>query len=88
MVLGGIASKLDTPVWFDKRGNIMEQEMDAFGLASKYYLQKHNKLLFIDEVGSNTSQAKDGNIGGGKFLCSSGGRPQQCHVCHFLQPRS
>ncbi len=58
MVLGGIASKLDTPVWFDKHSNIVEQEMNAFGLASKYYLQKPNKLLFVDEVGSNTSQAK------------------------------
>ena len=26
MVLGGIASKLDTPVWFDKHGNIVEQD--------------------------------------------------------------
>jgi hypothetical protein len=36
-----------------------------------------NKLLFIDEVGNNTSQANDGNIGGEKFSCSAIGRPQQ-----------
>jgi hypothetical protein len=65
IVLGGIASKLDTPVWFDKCGSILEQEMEAFGLTSKYYLQKPDELLFIDKVGSNTSQAKDGYIGGG-----------------------
>ncbi len=77
MVEAGIASKLDTPTWFDKSGNIVEEEGDAFGLQSKYILLRPDKLLFVDEVGSNTSQAKDGNIGGEKFLCSSGGRPQQ-----------
>jgi hypothetical protein len=35
MVFGGIALKLDTPVWFNKCGNIMEQETVAFDLASK-----------------------------------------------------
>jgi len=33
-----------------------------------YYLLKYDKLLFVDEVGSNTSQATDGNIGGEKFM--------------------
>jgi hypothetical protein len=32
--------------------------------------------LFVDEVSSNTSQAKDGNVGVEKFPCISGGRPQ------------
>ena len=27
-------------------------------------------------IGSNTSQANDGNAGGEKFLCISGGQPQ------------
>lgn len=77
MVSAGIASKLDAPVWFDKSGNIVEHEENGFGLQSKYYVLKPDKLLFVDEVGNNTSQAKDGNIGGEKFLCGSGGRPQQ-----------
>jgi hypothetical protein len=27
-------------------------------------------LIFVDEVGSNTSQAKDGQVGGHTYLCS------------------
>jgi hypothetical protein len=30
----------------------------------------------VDEVGRNTSQAKDGTIGGKTFLCTKEGRPQ------------
>ena len=37
-----------------------------------------NKLIFVDEVGSNTSQAKDGQKGGEKVLCiGTAARPQQ-----------
>ncbi len=57
MVEAGIASKLDTPTWFDKSGNIVEEEGDAFGLQSKYILLRPDLLLFVDEVGSNTTQA-------------------------------
>jgi hypothetical protein len=30
-------------------------------------MQRPDKLLFVDEVGSNTSTTKDGNVGGEKF---------------------
>ncbi len=76
MVAAGIAAKFDDPVWFDKLGNIVEDKENGFGLKSKHYLLKPKNLLFVDEVGSNISQAKDGNIGGEKILCQSGGRPQ------------
>jgi hypothetical protein len=33
-------------------------------------------LIFKDEVGSNTLQAKDGQVGGQTYLCSVDGRPQ------------
>jgi hypothetical protein len=33
-------------------------------------------LIFIDEVGSNNLQAKDGQEGGQTYLCSVDGRPQ------------
>jgi hypothetical protein len=72
-----IASKFDTPARFDKSGNIVEEENEAFGLKSSYFLDRPEKLIFVDEVGSNTSQANDGNIGGEKLLCISGGRPQE-----------
>jgi hypothetical protein len=38
---------------------------------------KPDELLLVDEVGSNTSQEKDGNIGGEIFLCLNGGKPKQ-----------
>jgi hypothetical protein len=78
MVESGIASKFDAPAWFDKSGNIIEEEDEAFGLKSSYYLvHPDDKLLFVDEVGSNASQANDGKIRGEKLLCISGGRPQE-----------
>jgi hypothetical protein len=72
----GIASKLDTKVWVDKKGSIVEHEAEGFGLPTQYLMQRPDKLLFVDEVGSNTSTTKDGNIGGEKFLCERIARPQ------------
>ncbi len=77
MVQCGVASKLDEAVWFSKAGDIVEDEKDAFGLKSQYFLLHANRVIFVDEVGNNTSQANDGNIGGEKFLCFASGRPQQ-----------
>ena len=36
MVAGGIAAKLDTPVWLDKTGQIVESEEEAFGMKTQY----------------------------------------------------
>lgn len=86
MVEGGIAERLDNPVWLNKEGQIVEHEEEAFGLPTRYRLLHPNKLLFVDEVGSNTSQAKDGNMGGEKFLVLNKERPLQRSACkdsHF-----
>jgi hypothetical protein len=69
MVEGGEASKLIEPTQFDKTGNIVDAEEEVFGLKSDYILLYPEKLLFADEVGNNTSQANDGNVGDEKFLC-------------------
>ena len=76
MVMKGIASKVDTKVLLDKEGLIVEDREDAFGLPTQYLLQRPDKLIFVDEVGSNTSTTKDGHVGGEKFLCEAHGRPQ------------
>ena len=55
-------------------------------MKTKFILNHPHKLLFIDEVESNTSQAKDGNCGGVKFLEPNELRPQIKSVCkdtHF-----
>jgi hypothetical protein len=48
------------------------------GLKSPYKIIHQDWLVFVDEVGSNTSQAT--------YLCSRDGQPQQCatmKVAHF-----
>jgi hypothetical protein len=52
-------------------------EEKAYGLASQHELIHPDWLLFVDEYGSNTLQAKDGQVGGQKFLCSIEGRLQE-----------
>lgn len=76
MVKGGIATELATEVFLDKQGKIVETAEESFGLPTKYMMQRPDKLLFVDEVGSNTNTTKDGNIGGEKFLCEASSRPQ------------
>jgi hypothetical protein len=73
MVAEGIAVRLESPTFFDKSDHIIKDERNAFGLPTKYFLLRPDKLLFVDEVGSNTSQVKDGNIGCEKFLCLNEG---------------
>jgi hypothetical protein len=46
---------------------------DAAGLESHYESVHPEWLFFVDEVGSNMSQAKDGAIGGQTYLCSKTG---------------
>ncbi len=55
---GGIAVEHPEPVWRNEAGEVVESEEQAFGLKSKYELIHPDWLLFVDEVGSNTSQAK------------------------------
>ena len=78
MADSGIASKVDFKLSLDKGGEIVEDPTkDAFGLRTQYLLTHPEKLLFVDEeVGSNTSTTKDGNVGGEKFLCGVMSRPQ------------
>jgi len=68
MVSSGIAHKLNTPVWLNNNSKIVELEEEAFGLKTEYLLCHLSKLIFTDEVRSNTSQTKDGNCGGKKFV--------------------
>jgi hypothetical protein len=64
-------------LWRNEKGEVVEEEEKAFGMKSKYELIHPDWLLFVDKVGSNMSQSKDGRIGGQNYLCSIDGRPQQ-----------
>ena len=68
LVEKGIAAKLDQETWFNNSGNIVEYEEEAVGCKTQYTLIHPEKFLFVDEVGSNTSQKSDGHCGGEKFL--------------------
>ena len=76
MVKGGIAVKYDDSSWVSKDGKRLNNDTNAFGLPTAFNIVRPDKLLFVDEVGSNTSQSKDGNVGGEKFLCEKLHRPQ------------
>jgi hypothetical protein len=59
----------------------------ALGLPTRYMMARPDKLIFVDEVGSYTSTTKDGNVGGEKFVCEAGARPQvraATKYSHFL----
>jgi hypothetical protein len=87
LVTSGLAVKHAEPVWRNETGDVVPCEKDAFGLKSAYELIHPEWLVFVDEVGSNTSQAKDGAVGGQTYLCTKDGRPQQRAAtkdCHFM----
>ena len=63
--------------WRDKNGDVVETEDEAFGCKTRYELIHPDHFIFVDKVGNNTSQAKDGQVGGQTYLCSKDGRPQQ-----------
>jgi hypothetical protein len=72
----GIACEHPEALWRDKNGDVVEEKEQAFGCKSKYEVVHPDHLIFVDEVGSNTSQTKDGQVGGETYLCAVDGRPQ------------
>ena len=75
--MGGtnIAVSRDTPVYTDCEGKEIS-ESDRFGWEQNIKITKLEYLLFADESGCNTSQRKDGHIGGTKFIVQKGTTPQ------------
>jgi hypothetical protein len=65
LVGAGLAVKHDEPVWRNEAGDVTS-ETNAVGCESQFELIHPSWLVFVDEVGSNTLQAKDGSIGGEK----------------------
>ncbi len=71
----GIATKHSDEIFLNSDGDPTD-EKSARGLPTKYTMQHPEKLIFVDEVGSNASTTKDGNVGGEKFLCETDAQPQ------------
>jgi hypothetical protein len=68
MVKSKVAIELEEEVMLRLDGTITENEEESTGRKTKYILTHPELVLFVDEVGSNTSQRSDGNIGGQKFI--------------------
>jgi hypothetical protein len=56
----------------EKGGNIVTDEAKICGRPTKLNLVKPKKLLFVDEVGDNISQANDGNKTGTTYVTGKG----------------
>jgi len=67
MVESGITIMLDHKVWVDKAGHVTYKE-NAFGHKTHYMLTHPEMMLFVDEVGDNSSQKNDGNVEGEKLV--------------------
>jgi hypothetical protein len=61
----------------DKEGNITENEEEQFGRKTKLLLTRPYMLMYVDEVGDNTSQSNDSNRSGTKYITGKGMRQQQ-----------
>ena len=72
----GVAERLENPVWMNKSGEEVNED-DAFGCKVTHKITRPDMCLVVDEVGGNTNQKGDGNVGGELQLCESGKTPQQ-----------
>jgi hypothetical protein len=85
MVESGIAIELQEEVMVSVEGNITESPTNSWGRKTKYLLTRPELLFFVDEVGSNTSQKKDGHIGGQTYV---GHQTQHSSEPHMLTATS
>jgi hypothetical protein len=82
----GLAEVWETENMLDKEGNEVTNKEDMHGRPTKYNLTHPEKLIFVDEVGYNISQANDGNKTGTKYVTGKGFRAQQQNSlteCHY-----
>lgn len=68
MISAGVAERLDTPIWMNKKGEEVTTENDAYGCKVRTRLTRPDMCITLDEVGCNTSQLKDGHVGGQHFV--------------------
>jgi hypothetical protein len=71
MEKAGVAEKLSEPMWVDEKQLITEKE-NAFGQQETHLLIHPEYVIFVDEVGCNTSQEGDGARGGEKKIIVRG----------------
>ena len=63
MIDAGIIVRRTTPTWMNSIGEIVEEE-DTFGCKVLHDIVHPEYAIVLDEVGGNTNQKGDGNVGG------------------------
>lgn len=76
MVDAGVAEFLEEEVWTDRDGNVVEEKL-AYGLSQNIKITHPHYIIFGDETGFNTSQKKDGHVGGRRYVCGRDTVPQK-----------
>jgi hypothetical protein len=71
MVKAGVVEKLVEPMWVDEMQQLTNKE-NAFGRKATHLLLCPHYVVFVDEVGCNTSQEGDGARGREKKIVSRG----------------
>jgi hypothetical protein len=71
-----VAVTLQNPIFTDINGKPEDDETKRFGLKQNIKITKPEWILFANESGFNTSQKKDGHVGGQKFVVERGTTPQ------------
>ena len=71
LVDSGLANEREVDAWIDIGGNIV-QESNAFGCKVEHNIDKPDWVLVMGEVGGNTNQNGDGNVGGELQRCERG----------------
>lgn len=76
LIKSGNAVKLDPPVLMNRRGEVVDNEADAFGRAVTVQHKRPENVVVADETGSSTREMGDGNNGGQKCMAPSGEVPR------------
>jgi len=80
-IYGEMVADSEIPV-HHKAGEIVEYEELAFSKITQFMLLQPHKLLLVDEVGSNMTQAKDRHCGGLKLLVPTELQLQICSATY------
>ncbi len=75
MVDTGVAEKLDTSMFMNQKGEIVE-EFNGFGRKVDTKLTHPEYCLFADETGCNTLMKKYGHVAGTKYITAQGTQAQ------------
>jgi hypothetical protein len=65
-------------ILYDLRGNVVDNDdPGGVGLSTKYQCIYPEKVIFVDETGEKTNQAKNGNRGGQRFIATRHGEARE-----------